>query len=41
MGAYWTNAGSMGQALANGEINAENAAAKTEEWNNGLNNAGL
>ena len=41
MGAYWTNAGSMGQALVNGEINAENAAAKTEEWNNGLNNAGL
>ena len=41
MGAYWTNASSMGQALVNGEINADNAAAKADEWNNGLNNAGL
>jgi len=31
----------MGQALVNGEINADNAAAKTEEWNTGLNNTGL
>ena len=37
MGTYWGNADPMGKALVNGEINAENAAAKTEEWNNGLN----
>ena len=41
MGAYWNNANPMGQALVNGEINADNAAAKTEEWNAGLNNTGL
>ena len=37
MGTYWGNADPMGKALVNGEINADNAAAKTEEWNNGLN----
>lgn len=41
MGTYWGNANPMGQALVNGEINAENAAAKTEEWNAGLNGSGL
>ena len=41
MGNYWANAGAMGSSLANGEINADNAAAKTEEWNAGLNNSGL
>ena len=41
MGTYWGNADSMGKALVNGEINAENAAEMTEKWNAGLNNSGL
>ena len=41
MGTYWSNADPMGKALANGEINADNAAEKTEQWNAGLNNTGL
>ncbi len=41
MGTYWGNAGPMGQALVNGEINADNALEKTDEWNAGLNNSGL
>ena len=41
MGNYWANAGAMGTSLANGEINADNALAKTNEWNDGLNNSGL
>ena len=41
MGTYWSNAESMGKALVNGEINADNAAEMTEKWNAGLNNAGL
>ena len=41
MGNYWANAGSMGQALANGEINADNALDMTNKWNDGLNNSGL
>ena len=42
MGNYWGNADPMGKALANGEINADNAAEKTETWNAGINNnAGL
>lgn len=41
MGMYWTNAESLGKALANGEINDSNAADMTEKWNTGLNNAGL
>ena len=41
MGNYWANAGAMGSSLANGEINADNALAKTDEWNDGLNNSGL
>ena len=41
MGNYWNNADSMGKALANGEITADNAADMTEKWNAGLNNAGL
>ena len=41
MGNYWNNANPMGQALVNGEINADNAAEKTEEWNAGLNGGGL
>ena len=41
MGAYWTNAESLGKALANGEINDSNAAEMTEKWNAGINNSGL
>ena len=41
MGTYWNNADSMGKALANGEITADNAAEMTEKWNDGLNNSGL
>ncbi len=41
MGMYWSNAESLGKALANGEVNADNAADLTEKWNTGLNNAGL
>ena len=41
MGNYWANAGAMGSSLANGEINADNALSKTDEWNAGLNNSGL
>ena len=37
MGAYWGNAESLGKALANGEVNADNAAELTEKWNAGLN----
>lgn len=41
MGNYWANAGAMGTALANGEINDSNAAEMTEKWNAGINNSGL
>ena len=41
MGTYWGNASAMGNALVNGEINADNAAEMTEQWNAGLNNSGL
>ena len=41
MGAYWGNAESLGKALANGEVNADNAADLTEKWNAGINNSGL
>ena len=37
MGNYWGNAESLGKALANGEVNADNAAELTETWNKGLN----
>ena len=37
MGTYWGNAESLGKALANGEVNADNAAELTETWNTGLN----
>ena len=37
MGAYWGNAESLGKALANGEVNADNAKELTEKWNAGLN----
>ena len=42
MGAYWSNAESMGKGLANGEVTAANAADSTEKWNNAINgNGGL
>ena len=41
MGTYWGNAESLGKALANGEVNADNAADLTEKWNAGLNSSGL
>ena len=41
MGTYWGNAESLGKALANGEINADNAKEMTEKWNAGLNGSGL
>ncbi len=41
MGAYWTPAESLGKALVNGEITADNAAEKTEAFAASLNNAGL
>ena len=37
MGNYWGNAESLGKALANGEVNADNVADLTETWNAGLN----
>ena len=41
MGAYWTNASSMGTGLANKEVTAANAAEKTEAWNTAINNTGV
>jgi arabinogalactan oligomer/maltooligosaccharide transport system substrate-binding protein len=41
MGNYWNNANPMGQALVNGEINADNALEMTNKWNDGLNGTGL
>ena len=41
MGAYWSNAESMGKGLANNEITAENALEKTDLWNAAINNSGL
>jgi arabinogalactan oligomer/maltooligosaccharide transport system substrate-binding protein len=41
MGTYWGNAESLGKALANGEVNADNAKELTEKWNAGLNGSGL
>lgn len=38
MGAnYWGNAENMGKAILNGEVTADNAAEKTEAFNNSLN----
>ena len=41
MGAYWSNAESMGKGLANKEVTVDNAAEKTEAWNTAINNTGL
>ena len=40
MGAYWSNAESMGKGLANKEVTADTAAADTEKWNNAINGKG-
>ena len=40
MGAYWSNAESMGKGLANKEVTAATAAADTEKWNTAINGAG-
>ncbi len=40
MGAYWSNAESMGKGLANKEVTAATAAADTEKWNNAINGKG-
>ena len=37
MGNYWDAAKSMGQAIVNGEVTHENAAAKTEAMNQAMN----
>ena len=41
MGAYWGAAEAMAKAIVNGEVTAENAEAKTEEFNTSLNDSGL
>ena len=37
MSNYWTNAENMGKAILSGEVNAENAAKKTEDLNAAFN----
>ena len=39
MGNYWTPAENFGKSLINGEITADNAASKTEDFNKALNTA--
>ena len=42
MGEYWSNAESMGKALANKEITVDGAADAVEKWNSAINgNGGL
>ena len=41
MGAYWGPGADMGKALVNGDVTAENAAEKADEWNNSLNGGNL
>ena len=41
MGNYWGPAETMGNAIYNGEVTLDNAAAETEKFNNSLNNSGL
>ena len=41
MNAYWGAAESMAKAIANGEVTADNAEAKTAEFNTALNESGL
>ena len=41
MGAYWGAADAMAKAIVNGEVTADNAEAKTADFNTALNNSGL
>ena len=41
MGAYWGAAESMAKAIVNGEVTADNAEAKTADFNTALNDSGL
>lgn len=41
MGAYWEPATNFGTAIANGEVTKDNAAERTEEFNNQLNSSGV
>ena len=40
MGEYWSNAESLGKALANKEITLDGVADAVEKWNNAINGAG-
>ena len=41
MGAYWGAAEAMAKAIVNGEVTADNAEAKTADFNTSLNDSGL
>jgi len=41
MGSYWTPSENMGKAIVSGEVTLDNAAEKTEAYNNALNNASM
>ncbi len=41
MNSYWGAAESMAKAIANGEVTADNAEAKTADFNTALNDSGL
>ena len=41
MGSYWTPSENMGKAIVSGEVTLDNAAEKTEAYNNALNNASV
>ena len=41
MNSYWGAAESMAKAIINGEVTADNAEAKTAEFNTALNESGL
>ena len=41
MGSYWGAAESMAKAIVNGEVTADNAEAKTADFNTALNDSGL
>ena len=41
LGSYWTPSENMGKAIVSGEVTLDNAAEKTEAYNNALNNASM
>ena len=41
MGSYLTPSENMGKAIVSGEVTLDNAAEKTEAYNNALNNASM